>query len=242
VSRVKWRPFVIVFAACAVVGLGIWLRHARLMGHWLQVHTGTVNALTLGIDPSLSGIPENGLTDPSPVSGLKHGKGALGHRGWAGPRPPPSHGRHSYVFQLFALDHPLDLPDKFTPRRCTPCHGRTCHRTRPARRHLRNPVTAHQQSLNRSRCPPHPRRRTHAYHSRKLMSETFQDNAPTRQSDRQAGTVISAGAGATGQPQVTATGRDRRRPLGASRAERGDCIRRPGGASDMVCDARTDAR
>ena len=37
-------------------------------------------------------------------------------------------------------------------------------------------------------------------------------------------------------------GRDRRRRLGASRAERGDCIRRPGGASDMVCDARTDAR
>ena len=39
----KWRPFVIVFVACAVVGLGIWLQHARLMGHWLQVHTGTVN-------------------------------------------------------------------------------------------------------------------------------------------------------------------------------------------------------
>jgi hypothetical protein len=41
---VKWRPIVIVFAACAVVvGLGIWLQHARLMGHWLQIHTGTVN-------------------------------------------------------------------------------------------------------------------------------------------------------------------------------------------------------
>ena len=40
----KWRPIVIVFAACAVVvGLGIWLQHARLMGHWLQIHTGTVN-------------------------------------------------------------------------------------------------------------------------------------------------------------------------------------------------------
>jgi len=40
----KWRPIVIVFAACAVVvGLGIWLQHARLVGHWLQIHTGTVN-------------------------------------------------------------------------------------------------------------------------------------------------------------------------------------------------------
>ena len=72
------------------------------------------HALTLGIDPSLSGIPENGLTDPSPIPGLKHGKGALGHRGWAGPKPPRSHGPHSYVFQLFALDYQLDLPDKFT--------------------------------------------------------------------------------------------------------------------------------
>jgi phosphatidylethanolamine-binding protein (PEBP) family uncharacterized protein len=53
------------------------------------------HALTLGIDPSLSGIPENGLTDPSPVRGLKHGKGALGHRGWAGPLPLRSHGPHS---------------------------------------------------------------------------------------------------------------------------------------------------
>ena len=25
------------------MGLGIWLQHARLMGHWLQIHTGTVN-------------------------------------------------------------------------------------------------------------------------------------------------------------------------------------------------------
>jgi len=41
---VKWRPIVIVLAACAVVvGLGIWLQHLRLVGHWLQVHTGTVN-------------------------------------------------------------------------------------------------------------------------------------------------------------------------------------------------------
>ena len=43
------------------------------------------HALTLGIDPSLGGIPENGLTHPSSIPGLKHGKGPLGHRGWAGP-------------------------------------------------------------------------------------------------------------------------------------------------------------
>lgn len=71
------------------------------------------HALTLGIDPAHSGIPENGLTDPSPIRGLKHGKGGLGRRGWAGPMPVRSHGPHTYVFQLFALDHRLELPDKF---------------------------------------------------------------------------------------------------------------------------------
>lgn len=72
------------------------------------------HALTVGIDPSLQGIPENGITNPSPVPGLKHGKGPLGHRGWAGPLPPRSHGPHTYIFQLFALDYHPDLPEKFS--------------------------------------------------------------------------------------------------------------------------------
>jgi len=68
------------------------------------------HALTLGIDPSLSGIPENALADPSPIPGLRHGKGPLGRRGWAGPMPIRSHGPHAYVFQLFALDQAPGLP------------------------------------------------------------------------------------------------------------------------------------
>jgi Raf kinase inhibitor-like YbhB/YbcL family protein len=76
--------------------------------------TPATHAVTVGIDPALGGIPESGLADPSPIPGLKHGKGPVGHRGWAGPLPPRSHGPHSYVFQLFALDdHPV-LPDTFT--------------------------------------------------------------------------------------------------------------------------------
>jgi hypothetical protein len=71
------------------------------------------HALTLGIDPALTGIPENGLTHPSPIAGLTHGKGGLGHRGWAGPMPPRSHGPHSYVFELFALDHRTGLGEEF---------------------------------------------------------------------------------------------------------------------------------
>jgi hypothetical protein len=40
----KWRPIIIAgLAVAAVAGLIIWLQHARLFGHWLQVHTGTVN-------------------------------------------------------------------------------------------------------------------------------------------------------------------------------------------------------
>lgn len=72
------------------------------------------HALTFGIDPAIGGVPENGLTHPSPIDGLKHGKGPLGRLGWAGPKPPRSHGPHSYVFQLFALDRHADLPDRFT--------------------------------------------------------------------------------------------------------------------------------
>jgi Raf kinase inhibitor-like YbhB/YbcL family protein len=72
------------------------------------------HALAVGIDPSLSGIGENALTDPSPVTGIRHGKGPLGRRGYAGPMPIRSHGPHAYVFQLFALDQALSLPGSFT--------------------------------------------------------------------------------------------------------------------------------
>jgi Raf kinase inhibitor-like YbhB/YbcL family protein len=72
------------------------------------------HALTTGIDPDLGAIPENGLAQPSPVRGLVHGKGGLGRRGYAGPLPIRSHGPHSYVFQLFALDRQISLPETFT--------------------------------------------------------------------------------------------------------------------------------
>ncbi|MBV9793697.1 MAG: YbhB/YbcL family Raf kinase inhibitor-like protein [Actinobacteria bacterium] len=72
------------------------------------------HALAVGIDPALAGIPEGGLSQPSPVAGLQHGKGPLGRRGWAGPMPIPSHGPHAYVFQLFALDYRPELAAGFT--------------------------------------------------------------------------------------------------------------------------------
>lgn len=72
------------------------------------------HGLTLGVDPALQGIPENGLAHPSPIDGLRHGTVALRRRGWAGPLPIPSHGPHCYAFQLFALDERLELPEAFT--------------------------------------------------------------------------------------------------------------------------------
>lgn len=76
--------------------------------------TPATHALTAGIDPALGAIPENGLAHPSPHAGLEHGKGPAGRRGWAGPMPPASHGPHSYVFQLFALETPTGLRSGFT--------------------------------------------------------------------------------------------------------------------------------
>lgn len=72
------------------------------------------HGLTRGIDPALHGIPENGLVHPSPIAGVKHGKGVAGHRGWLGPMPMASHGPHTYVLQLFALDRRSELRDKFS--------------------------------------------------------------------------------------------------------------------------------
>jgi len=44
VTWVKWRGILIAGLVCAAVaGFAIWLQHAQLVGHWLQVHTGTVN-------------------------------------------------------------------------------------------------------------------------------------------------------------------------------------------------------
>jgi Raf kinase inhibitor-like YbhB/YbcL family protein len=80
----------------------------------VPIGKAATHALTLGISPALDGLPDNALAHPSPVPGLRHGKGALGRRGWAGPMPVRSHGPHAYVFQLFALDQSPALPDGFT--------------------------------------------------------------------------------------------------------------------------------
>ena len=72
-----------------------------------------VHALASGIDPGIAGIPENSLAKGNPLL-LHLGRGPLRRVGWTGPAPIPSHGPHSYVFQLFAVDRAIDLAPGFS--------------------------------------------------------------------------------------------------------------------------------
>jgi Raf kinase inhibitor-like YbhB/YbcL family protein len=54
------------------------------------------------LDPAAGGLDEG---EPAPNEG-RNGFGAAGYRG---PCPPPGHGRHRYVFRLFALDAEPEL-------------------------------------------------------------------------------------------------------------------------------------
>jgi Raf kinase inhibitor-like YbhB/YbcL family protein len=61
--------------------------------------------LVIGIPPSQTGFAEGGLE--AGAAGVRFGRGAFGRIGYEGPRPVRGHGRHRYVFQIFALSRPL---------------------------------------------------------------------------------------------------------------------------------------
>lgn len=48
--------------------------------------------------------------DEAQTSALKHGRNSYLQTGWIAPDPPPGHGVHRYVFQLFALSAGAVLP------------------------------------------------------------------------------------------------------------------------------------
>lgn len=78
--------------------------------------TPLVHALAWDLDPSSAGLAEGELKGPG-GDGAGHdlGRNAYLQGQYLPPDPPTGHGPHGYVFQLFALDRPLDL--KGTPTR-----------------------------------------------------------------------------------------------------------------------------
>ena len=76
---------------------------------------GIVHCIATGIAPALIGLAEGALAPGRLPAGVKLGCGSFGKVGYQGARPILGHGAHRYVFQLFALAHPLavvspDLP------------------------------------------------------------------------------------------------------------------------------------
>ncbi|HXZ02831.1 MAG TPA: YbhB/YbcL family Raf kinase inhibitor-like protein [Stellaceae bacterium] len=69
-----------------------------------------VHALATGIPPRWQGLPEGALALPA-EGPIRLGRGFLGRRGYAGPRPVRGHGAHRYVFQIIAVDRPLVLAE-----------------------------------------------------------------------------------------------------------------------------------
>jgi Raf kinase inhibitor-like YbhB/YbcL family protein len=55
-----------------------------------------------GLDPAAGGLAEG---EGAPVEG----RNDFGTSGYRGPCPPPGHGRHRYVFRLYALDADIEL-------------------------------------------------------------------------------------------------------------------------------------
>jgi Raf kinase inhibitor-like YbhB/YbcL family protein len=55
-----------------------------------------------GLDPAAGGLGEG---EPAP----REGRNDFGRSGYRGPCPPPGHGRHRYVFRLYALDTQPEL-------------------------------------------------------------------------------------------------------------------------------------
>ncbi|HET7827410.1 MAG TPA: YbhB/YbcL family Raf kinase inhibitor-like protein [Candidatus Saccharimonadales bacterium] len=61
------------------------------------------------IPPNTDSIPVNSV----PV-GARQGLNGGGQTGYTGPCPPPGTGTHHYIFDFYALDTTLDLPDNST--------------------------------------------------------------------------------------------------------------------------------
>jgi Raf kinase inhibitor-like YbhB/YbcL family protein len=67
-----------------------------------------VHAIVVNLDPRESSIVEGALDSPDHAGvGLATGPNSFLSHTWLPPDPPPGHGPHRYVFQVFALRGPL---------------------------------------------------------------------------------------------------------------------------------------
>ena len=67
-----------------------------------------VHAIVVNLDPRESSIAEGALDSPEHRGvGLETGPNSFLVHAWLPPDPPPGHGPHRYVFQVFALRGPL---------------------------------------------------------------------------------------------------------------------------------------
>lgn len=63
-----------------------------------------VHWLVWGIDPSSDGLGAGAVPE-----GARQGRNDFGNAEYGGPCPPPGHGRHRYVFTLYALSEDVEL-------------------------------------------------------------------------------------------------------------------------------------
>lgn len=73
-----------------------------------------VHALILNLPPDSPGIAEGAIIADGPEGemrgdGSNVGRNSFMVEGWLPPDPPPDHGAHDYVFQLFALSERVDV-------------------------------------------------------------------------------------------------------------------------------------
>ena len=71
-----------------------------------------VHAIVVDLPAGDGGLGEGALpSDDHPVEGLHVGRNSYLQTRWLPPDPPPGHGVHRYLFQIFALEPGADLGD-----------------------------------------------------------------------------------------------------------------------------------